>query len=658
MKIEQLLANAKSCVKKGEKEAATKLYSKVLEKYPQNREAKNGLKDLQTFSLKKIQPELPEDQANKLIALYSKAQFRDCLNKIRVLTLNYPNEAFLYKVSGACYSGLGQSDLAITCFERALELKPHDSEIYNNLGNLFKDCGHFDTAIDSYKEAIKFSPDYVEAYFNLGVVFNQLNQLEKAITYYEQALKINPSFSKAHNNLGIIFEKTGLLDSSIASYERVLKINPDNAKVANEIGKLQLKKGGMDEAIKSFRNALKIKSDYAEAINNLAEAYSKLGELTVAIKYYEQALKLNPKLIAIYSNIGVNYAKLGQINLAFHHYEKALSIDSDFAEARFNLSLLQIENNFIPEGFKNYEARWKSNNFPSHRRQFSIPRWVGESLLGKNILIWAEQGIGDEFQFSTLIPEFEKLGCKVGIECAAKVVEIFQWSFPWAEVRETGAIHCEGSEIYSQFDYQIPMGSLAPIFRTTLDDFRNFQKPYIPRLKEGELKVRDKLKLKEGQLLIGLSWRSSISSFHNLSVESLAPLATIKGAVFLAVQYDDCMPELDRVRTLGLSVHYYTDIDQKNDLASACALLGACDLVISASTSVFQQSGALGIPTLMFDAYKCKDKRIPWHPTVRVLELNPDDPPLLIKQILSEVPEIINWANQVTTSERFIKDKV
>ena len=229
---------------------------------------------------------------------------------------------------------------------------------------------------------------------------------------------------------------------------------------------------------------------------------------------------------------------------------------------------------------------------------------------------------------------------------------------PWAEVRETGAINCEGSEIYSQFDYQIPMGSIAPLFRTTLDDFRNYQKPYLPRLKEGELKVRNKLNLAEGQLLIGLCWRSSLltrkRSMHYINVEEFASLKAIKGAVFLGLQYDDCMPELDRVRELGLPVRYYTNIDQKNDLASSSALIGACDLVISASTAVFQIAGALGVPTVMFDSHPYSCTRIQWHPTVRKLELDSDKPSLLIEQIICESPEIINWANTVTTSGRCI----
>jgi len=250
------------------------------------------------------------------------------------------------------------------------------------------------------------------------------------------------------------------------------------------------------------------------------------------------------------------------------------------------------------------------------------------------------------------------LGCDISIECAAKLVDVFQWSFPWAEVRETGVINSVGSETYNCFDYQIPFGSIPPLFRKTLDDFRIYQKPYIPRLKEGEKKVRDNLKLTDGELLIGLCWRSSnqagVRSKGYLQVEDLVPLKGIQGATFLAVQYDDCLPELEEVRALGLPIHYYTNVDQKNDLASTCALLGACDLVISAATAVAQLSASLGVPTLIFSSEKVTQNQIPWHPTVKRIQLNQEDPESLARQIFVDQYEIVNWANQVTNSTRVI----
>jgi len=482
--------------------------------------------------------------------------------------------------------------------------------------------GKFTEAIKHYELALKIKPDYVEVFFGLGVSYSNLHQHETAIKYFKQVIKYRPNDAETHCELGNIFFNQGLMSKAITYFKQALKLNPNNA----------------------------------ETHNNLGNIFFNQNLIGKAISCFERSLEIHPDHINVLSNLGAANEKLGKIDVALNYYERALTINSEFIEGRFNLSLLQLGNGLINEGFKNYEIRWKYKDFTSPSRRFSIPRWRGESLQGKNILLWAEQGIGDEIHFASLIPEFKDLGCNVGIECAAKLVELFQWSFPWAEVRETGAVNCEGSEAYGLFDYQIPFGSIAPLLRTTLDDFRIYQKPYIPRLKEGEIKVRNKLNLKQAQLLIGLSWRSSNQSekrsVHYLTVEDLAPLKTIKNAIFLGLQYDDCIPELDRVRELGLPVRYYTNIDQKNDLSSTCALIGACDLVISAGTAVAQMSGALGVPTIQFHSHKGRKKPIPWFPTLRHFSLNPDAPSLLINNIINQMPELITWANEVTSSKR------
>ncbi|MBT3777962.1 MAG: tetratricopeptide repeat protein [Pelagibacteraceae bacterium] len=575
----------------------------------------------------------------------------------QVLRINSSYDKAYFNL-GIIYTDLEQSGLAILNYKEALKINPNYGEVYTNLGDIYKKEGQFNEAVENYRKALKIIPDFTELHYNLGTALCALEKFNEAIKHYELALKIKPDFVESSFDLGIIYNNLHQHEMAIKYFKQVIKYEPNNAETHCNIGKAFL---NLDETSKAkiyFEKTLELNPHDAEAHCNLGKLYLDEHLTGKALSYLEKSLEICPGHINIMSNLGAVNEQLGEIDVAFNYYERALTINPEFIEGRFNLSLLQLNNGFISEGFKNYESRWEYEKFPSARRQFSIPRWRGESLQGKNILLWAEQGIGDEIEFASLIPEFKELGCNVGIECAAKLIELFQWSFPWAEVRETGAVNCEESEVYALFDYQIPFGSIAPLFRKTLDDFRRNQKPYIPRLKEGEIKVRNKLNLEDGQLLIGLCWRStnqsSERSVHFITVEELAPLKAIKNAVFLGVQYDDCMPELDRVRELGLPIRYYTNIDQKNDLSSTSALIGACDLVISASTAVFQISGALGVPVIVFDSSKSRNNPIPWFPTVRYFPLNPDNPSLLMSNIINQIPELISWANEVTTSERQI----
>ena len=607
-----------------------------------------------------LQPDLAETYSNRGILLQELEQLVEAVESFNRAIQLKPDYAEAYNNRGNVLKELGQLEEAAGDYTRAIQLKPDYAEAYSNRGLALQGLEQLAEAVENYDKAIQLKPDYAKGYSNRGLALQGLEQLAEAVENYDKAIQLKPNYAEGYSNRGLALQGLEQLAEAVENYDKAIQLKPDYAEAyCNRAVALQ-SLGQFTEAKESCDKAIQLKPDYAEAYSNLGSTLKELGQLIEALEHYNRAIQLKPDYADAYYNRGVVFESLGQLTEALENYALAIQFKPDYIMARWNLSLLQLNNGYLSEGFKNYEARWNLDEYFSRRPKFSIPRWTGETLTGKSILIWAEQGIGDQIQFATLIPEFEKLECRVGIECAPKLVAILQWSFPWAEVRETGEINCKGSVIYSQFDYQIPMGSLAPLFRKTLNDFRNFQKPFIPRLKEGEIKVRNKLNLQEGQLLIGLCWRSSIQGEdklglrHDLRVEDLAPLKNIKGAVFLAVQYDDCLPELEQVRSLGLPIRYYTNVDQKDDISSTCALLGACDFIISASTAVFQLAGSLGVPTLKFDAFPCYFDKIPWHPSVRELELNSDKPSLLIEQILSETPEIIDWANIVTTSERQI----
>ena len=601
-----------------------------------------------------LKPDYAAAYSNRGAVLKELGQLEKAVENYNQAIQLQPDLAETYSNRGIALQELEQLVEAVESFNKAIQLKPDYTEAYSNRGATLQKLGQLDQAVENYDKAIQIQPDYAEAYYNRGNVLKELGQLEEAAENYDRAIQLKPDYAEAYSNRGLVLQDLGQLAEAVESYDKAIQLKPDYAETYSNRAVALQRLGQFSEAKESCDKAIQLKPDYAEAYSNLGSVLKELGQLTAALEHYDRAIQLKPDYADAYYNRGIVFQSLGQLAEALENYALAIQFKPDYIVARWNLSLLQLNNGYLSDGFKNYEVRWSLDEYFSRRPKFSIPRWTGETLTGKSILIWAEQGIGDEIQFATLIPEFEKLECHVGIECAPKLVAILQWSFPWAAVREAGGINCEGSEVYSQFDYQIPMGSLAPQFRKTLDDFRNFQKPFIPRLRGGEQKVRDKLKLKEGQLLIGLSWRSSKQSFHDLRVEDLAPLKSLKDVVFLAVQYDDCLSELDQVRSLGLPIHYYTNVDQKDDISSTCALLGACDLIISPATAVFQLAGSLGVPTIAFDAFKCYFDKIPWYPTVRELELNPAKPSLLINEIISEMPEIIDWANAVTTSGRCI----
>ena len=297
----------------------------------------------------------PRTEINSVLALYSTGQTQEALGAVEALIKSYPNDPFLYSISGACFAGLGQLDKALKSYEKALAIKPDYAEVHYNLGVTLQALGQLDAAVKSYEKAIAIKSGYADAYINLGITLKNLGQLDAAVKSYEQALAINPNYAKAHNNLGNALDDLGQLDAAVKSYEQALAINPNFAEAHNNLGNALKNLGQLDASIKSFKQALAIKPDYAEAHNNLGNALTNTRQLNAALKSYEKALAIKPDYAEAYINLGITLNNLGQLDAAVKSYEKAIAIEPDYAEAYRNLGSVLLDLRRMDEALVSFE---------------------------------------------------------------------------------------------------------------------------------------------------------------------------------------------------------------------------------------------------------------------------------------------------------------
>ena len=150
---------------------------------------------------------LSETHIKSVIALYSNGQIQESLDRVEILTKDYPNEPFLYNISGVCFKAIGQLDAAVKSFEKALAIKPDYTEVNYNLGLTLQELGQLDAAVKCYEKAIAVNPDHAEAHNNLGVTLKELGQLDDAVKSYKKALTLKPDYAEAHNNLDIVLKQ-------------------------------------------------------------------------------------------------------------------------------------------------------------------------------------------------------------------------------------------------------------------------------------------------------------------------------------------------------------------------------------------------------------------------------------------------------------------
>ena len=300
-------------------------------------------------------PDIPQEQVNSIITLFSNGQIQEALGTVETLTKSYPNDPLLYNISGACYAGLGQLDVAVKHYEKSLAIKPDYAEAHNNLGNAFKELGQLDTAVKSYEKALAIKTDFADAHYNLAVTLQELGQLDAAVKSYQLALAVKPDYAEAFNNLCSTLKELGQLDIAVKSYEQVLAINPDFTEAHNNLGVTLKELGQLDKAVKCFEQALAIKPDYAEAHNNLGNTFKELGQLDKAVKCFEQALAIKPDYAEAHNNHGNVLYDLGQHDTAVKSYEKVLAINPDSADAHNNLGIALKELDQLDAALKSYE---------------------------------------------------------------------------------------------------------------------------------------------------------------------------------------------------------------------------------------------------------------------------------------------------------------
>lgn len=352
---------------------------------------------------------------------------------------------------------------------------------------------------------------------------------------------------------------------------------------------------------------------------------------------------------ALYS-LANNYNKLAQYARAIELYEQVLALDPNNIDAHHHLAHLMLKLGSFKQGWKHWEWRW-AKSIAHQVQNFNIPEWNGESLNGKRLLVWSEQGIGDQIMFASMLPDLLAQTPTIAWEGDARLRPLFTRSMPTLNFIETSP-SVTGKKVLKLWptsDVHIPAGSLGKILREDISQFP-LQKNFLHADAYKTDTTRNDYKERfPGKLLVGISWRGGKSAGTNKYVRSLRcsemlPLAQLTHIQFINLQYGDCREELAELAASDFFVYDDPAINPLLNLDDQAAQIAALDLVLSVDNTTVHLAGALGVKTYLLLPtdpdwrWGIEQKNSYWYPSVRFIRNT--DPSNWIKAIKTAIEVI------------------
>jgi tetratricopeptide (TPR) repeat protein len=542
---------------------------------------------------------------------------------------NLTKSGALWSDVGVAYMQAGNYRMAKEAFLKSITLEPGRSATHFNLGNLELAYGSTQEALDRYQRAAELSPENPDIHLNRGNAFKKIQNWRQAKAAYELAINLDPTNLVAIVNLGNLMLEAEKFQEALSHYQSALAIDNNNTPALIGLGNTlcQLKRYSEAEifllkAVASERlsaeahcnlshlylinkapskaqihaeMALSTRPDFPEALSNLALAKKELGDLKGAISDLRKAILLQKNYTPALANLAVILKADGQLTESLKVYREAMASAPFDPVPAYNASLILLQLGEFEYGWKLYENRWKAPNFDSTQILTRRPRWDGESTC-RSLLVWPEQGIGDQVMFCSLLEQVQSRVEKLTVVLDKRLIPIFRRSMPEIEF-----IPKEKNIPEDTFDFHIPAGSLPRFFCTKIDDFKKINSPYLKTDTNKTKELRKKINI-DGKKTCGISWKSgnkNLGAGRSISLTDMLTLIHSEDTRFINLQYGETEADIMKLKGTKFDFFDIKEIDKFNDIDDLFCLIDACDYVISIDNSTVHFAGAIGKPTVV-----------------------------------------------------------
>ncbi len=521
----------------------------------------------------------------------------------------------------------GQHHEAAKLLVAAIDADPGVAGIHYELGGAMRALGEPARAVTCFRRAIELAPAMTEAHIDLASALLALGDAAGAEASTRRALALDARSLPAQINLGAALEGQGRFAEAADAFRAALALDGACVAALANLGAVCLRQGSLDEAERSLARALELAPDSADAQLRMGHLLLERREPERAAQRYREVLRLRPELAAGHTSLGFTFDVQGRFEQAMACYERALALDPDDIQAHLNRSALWLLQEDYARGWDEYEWRLRDPaQAPLHER-FPQPRWDGSPLAGRRILVYGEQGLGDQIMVASCLPEVIAQAAHCVVDCDARLAGLYRRSFPQASVHGGGP--SDPTSWLAQagpVDVALPASSLPRFLRRSAAAFPRHA-GYLRAAPERVAAWRARLAALGPGRKIGLSWRGGVPQTNrgtrSIPLADLLPVLRTQGAHFVNLQYGPSADELAALRLgHGIEVHHWPEaIDDYDETA---ALASALDLTLTVCTSVAHLAGALGRPAWVMapvrpePRYGFAGESMRWYPSLRM----------------------------------------
>lgn len=448
--------------------------------------------------------------------------------------------------------------------------------------------------------------------------------------------------------------EAGKLDPALDICGKVLDLNPDNPIAIFIAGYVFIQAGRLGLAYNLYKRLSQLYPHKSQVWNNLGRCVQDFREdkISEAIGYFEKARQLDPQNPAAHINLSLCYLNLCEPRKCIEHANRGIELQPQSNEGHNNRALAKLMlgdwtgwDDFI------YSLGTKQRK----ELHTELPRWNGKDNV-ETLLIYGEQGIGDEISFSSCIPDLiHDIGVgRIIFDCDGRLETLFKETFPEIEVHGTRFAY-KDPKTYQQvtswkdqkIDAQCSIATLPMFFRRKTSDFPG--EPYLKVTPSLDSLAKQYVSTLPEGLKVGVAWSGGMLSTgaqrRTLKFTDMLPILKSSGATFVSLQYRDFEDTDILAKQHGVNIVDAPDWTRHYNYERTCALINNLDLVISVNTSVVHVAGALGVEcwTLTPEKprwfYGLSGSSVPWYKTLRIFrEKNSKWP---IQQVASRLKRAI-----------------